>query len=334
MAPGGVPGGVCVLPEELAILTGRPGGFVRSGELWRPEACPEACVYSRRSLQYLLEARGALFAPESCGARRRARRRVCTPGGACDTYWEPGGLCSLRRAVAPGGVPGGVCVLPEELAILTGSPGALFAPESCGARRRAGRRMCTPGGACDTYWKPGGLCSLRRAVAPGGVPGGLCVLPEELAILTGSPGGFVRSGELWRPEACPEACVYSRRSLRCLLEARGALFAPESCGARRRARRRVCTPGGACDTYWEPGGLCSLRRAVAPGGVPGGVCVLPEELAILTGSPGGFVRSGGLWRPEVCPEACVYSRRSTHTPPGTPPGATALRSEQSPPGFQ
>ena len=26
--------------------------------------------------------------------------------------------------------------------------------------------------------------------------------------VTGSPGGFVRSGELWRPEACPEACVY------------------------------------------------------------------------------------------------------------------------------
>ena len=353
----------------------KPGGFVRSGELWRPEACPEACVYSRRSLRYLLEARGALFAPESCGARRRARRRVCTPGGACDTYWKPGGLCSLRRAVAPGGVPGGVCVLPEELAILTGSPGgfvrsgelwrpeacpeacvysrrslqylleargALFAPESCGARRRARRRVCTPGGACDTYWKPGGLCSLRRAVAPGGVPGGVCVLPEELAILTGSPGGFVRSGELWRPEACPEACVYSRRSMQYLLEARGALFAPESCGARkrvcvlpeelailtgspgalfapescgarRRARRRVCTPGGACDTYWKPGGLCSLRRAVAPGGVPGGVCVLPEELAILTGSPGGFVRSGELWRPEACPEACpeaVYSRRS------------------------
>ena len=124
--------------------------------------------------------------------------------------------------MAPGGVPGGVCVLPEELVILTGSPGGLFAPESCGARRRARRRVCTPGGACNTYWKPGGLCSLRRAVAPGGVPGGVCVLPEELAILTGSPGGFVRSGELWRPEACPEACVYSRRSL-LSLEARGGL---------------------------------------------------------------------------------------------------------------
>ena len=473
VAPGGVPGGVCVLPEELAILTGSPGGFVRSGELWRPEACvysrrslqyllgargalfapgscgarrrarrrvctpggacntywkpggfdrsgelwrpeacpeacvysrrslrylleargalfapescgarrrarrrvytpggvcntywkpggfvrsgelwrPEACVYSRRSLRYLLEARGALFAPESCGARRRARRRVCTPGGACNTYWKPRGLCSLRSAVASGGVPGGVCVLPEEHAIVTGSPGTLFVPESCGARKR----VCTPGGACNTYWKPGGLCSLRRAVAPGGVPGGVCVLPEELAILTGSPGGFVRSGELWRPEACPEACVYSRRSLQYLLDARGALFAPESCGARRRARRRVCTPGGACNTYWkpwgfvrsgelwrpearpeacvysrrslqylleargalfapescgarrrvctpggacntywEPGGLCSLRRAVTPGGVPGGVCVLPEELVVLTGSP------GALYAPEDC----------------------------------
>ena len=367
VAPGGVPGGVCVLPEELAILTGSPGGlFALESCGARRRARRRVCT-PRRSLQYLLEARGALFAPESCGARRRARRRVCTPGGACDTYWKPGGLCSLRRAVAPGGVPGGVCVLPEELAILTGSPGGfcslrravapggvpggvcvlpeehailtgspetLFAPESCGARKR----VCTPGGACNTYWKPVGLCSLRRAVAPGGVPGGVCVLPEELAILTGSPGGFVRSGELWRPEAC----VYSRRSLQYLLEARGlcslrravapggvpggvcvlpeelailtgspgALFAPESCGARRRARRRVCTPGGACNTYWKPGGLCSLRRAVVPGGVPGGVCVLPEELAILTGSPGGFVRSGELWRPEACPEACVYSRRS------------------------
>ena len=113
MAPGGVPGGVCVLPEELAILTGRPGGFVRSGELWRPEACPEACVFSRRSLQYLLEARG---------------------------------LCSLRRAVAPGGVPGGVCVLPEELVVLTGSPGALYALGDCG-------------------W-PGGRCGLRDLGIP------------------------------------------------------------------------------------------------------------------------------------------------------------------------
>ena len=115
----------------------KPGGFVRSGELWCPEACPEACVYSRRSLQYLLGARWALFAPESCGARRRARRRVCTPGGACNTYWKPG---------------------------------ALFAPESCGARRRARRRVCTPGGTCSAHWKPGcfvrsgGLWLARRSV--------------------------------------------------------------------------------------------------------------------------------------------------------------------------
>ena len=307
VAPGGVPGGVCVLPEELAILTGSPGGFVRSGELWRPEACPEACVYSRRSLQYLLEARGALFAPESCGARRRARRRVCTPGGACNTYWKPGDFVRSRELWCPE-----ACVYSRRgLQYLLEARGALFAPESCGARRRARRRVCTPGGACDTYWKLGGLCSLRRAVAPGGVPGGVCVLPEELAILTGSPGGFVRSGELWRPEACPEACVYSRRSLQYLLEAWGALFAPESCSARRRAPRRVCVlPEELAILTGKPGGLCSLRRAVVPGGVPGGVCVLPEELAILTGSPVGFVRSGELWRPEACPEACMYSRRS------------------------
>ena len=107
------------------------------------------------------------LAPESCSARRRAPRRVC--------------------------------VLPEEFAILTGSPGALFAPESCGARRRARRRVCTPGGACNTYWEPGGLCSLRRAVAPGGVPGGVCVLPEELVVLTGSPGALYALGDCGWP---------------------------------------------------------------------------------------------------------------------------------------